>query len=337
MRDFAEEVAAARPRVTAVVERLVDGEAEDVVQDAVLRAYLSLSTLRELERFAAWLTGIAVNVAKMRLRRRALERRAVALGPAPPEPPDERELLELVRGAVELLPPGQREVVLLHYVDDLSCDEIARLVDSSPGAVRVRLHRARAQLRRELAPHAPRPRRKERAMVELKLEDVLVRVVEDGRPTQTCVVLLREAEGARLLPIWIGAPEGAGLAYRLHGDAPPRPLTSDLMADLVRATGARVERVAITALREQVFYATIAIGGEELDARPSDALNLAARVGAPVLVADDVLAESALDDGDLARRLDDESQEGGFTFPPGEWRSLSAELLRELHPLPPSR
>lgn len=339
MRSFSEEVAAARPRVLAVAERLVGDEAEDIVQEAIVRAYLSLSTLRDPERFAAWLTGIAVNVAKMRLRRLTLERGAVAVGAAAPAlPPDDRELLKLVRDAVELLPPGQREVVLLHYVDDLSCEEIARLVDSSPGAVRVRLHRARAQLRRELAPHAPdQPRRKEQPMVEMKLEDVLLRVGEDGQPTSTCVVLLREMDGRRLLPIWIGAPEGAGLAYRVHGDSPPRPLTSDLMADLVRAAGAQVERVAITALREQVFYATISVAGDELDARPSDALNLAMRVGAPILVAEEVLAGEGVDDAAVARRLEEVPATTGFPLPAGEWRSLTADLLATMHPFPPRK
>src|SRR5204863_950312 len=121
---------------------------------------------------------------------------------------DERELFEVVRHAVELLPPAQRDAVLLHYVDDLSCEEIARLLGTTAGAVRVRLHRARAQLRRELAAVAPLPRtsrRKERVMVELKLEDVLVRVAPDD-PSKTVsdqrIVLLREDGADRILPIW---------------------------------------------------------------------------------------------------------------------------------------
>src|ERR671939_248481 len=86
------------------------------------------------------------------------------------------EVLDVVRRAVELLPPGQRDVVLMHYVDDLSCEEIARLLGTSPGAVRVRLHRARAQLRQELAPLAPVPLEttKEERMVPVRVEDVIV-------------------------------------------------------------------------------------------------------------------------------------------------------------------
>jgi len=337
----AEQVAAARPRVLRVVERLLGDDAEDVVQEAALRAFLSLSALRDVTRFESWLCGIALNLAKMRLRREATHARAVALAAGSASntvlPGEERELLALVRDAVGVLPPGQRDVVLMHYVDDLSCEEIARLLETSPGAVRVRLHRARAELRRELAPLAPVPMRKETIrMTEMTLEDVLVHVPEEDparRPEQT-VVLLRERDGDRRLPIWIGAPEAAALAFRLHGDAPPRPLTSDLMAELVRALGGRVEHVTVTRLEEKVFYARVAVDGQELDARPSDAINLAVRTGAPIQVEAAVLEEASVDEEELARCLDEKTREAGFDLPPGRWTSLSAELLRSFHTFP---
>ena len=76
-------------------------------------------------------------------------------------------------------------------------------------------------------------------MIEVNLEDVFIRVAPDD-PAQPVseqrVVLLREADGERLLPIWMGAAEGNALAFRLTGGAPPRPLTSDLMVDLLRVT-----------------------------------------------------------------------------------------------------
>jgi len=337
---FAEQVAAARPRVLRVAERLVREDAEDVVQEAVLRAFLALSSLRDAARFESWLCGIAVNVAKLRLRRTAIHARALAVA-APNETvflTEERELLQLVRDAVEVLPPGQRDVVLLHYVDDLSCEEIARILGTSPGAVRVRLHRARAQLRLELAPLAPTPLRKETTgMTEMTLEDVLVHTSDgdSGRRPEQAIVLLRERDGERRLPIWIGAPEGAALAFRLHDGAPPRPLTSDLMAELVRALGGRIEQVAVTRLEEKVFYASIRVDGRELDARPSDAINLAVRTGAPILVDPNVLEEAALPPESLERRLEERTREVGLELPPGRWTSLSTELLRAFHAWPP--
>ncbi len=325
---FAERVAVARPRVTAVVARLVGDDAEDVVQEATLRAFLSLSQLRDPERFEAWLCGIALNVAKMRLRRAAMHVRAVGALAVAEVDGGERELLDAVRDALELLPPGQRDAVLLHYVDGLSCDEVAALVGSTPGAVRVRLHRARAQLRRELAPHLmPVPPPKEEPMIEMTLDDVLVRVREDDPlklEDHRAIVVLREKGGERVLPIWIGTPEGASLAYRLTGSAPPRPMTSDLMAELLRVTGSRVERVSITELRDQTFYAAIVVDGQDVDARPSDAINLAVRVAAPILVAEAVL---------------DEVARGEHAAPPADegWTSLSAELLADLHKGPPPK
>ena len=340
---FAALVEPHRPRLTAFLERLLGSrdEAEDAVQETLLRAYLGLAGLRRPDHASGWLFGIAVNVARMRLRSRAAHARAVQslnalpLGPSPAQAADQRELVTTVKDAVGLLPEGQREVVLLHYVDGLSCEEIGAILGRSPGAIRVRLHRARRQLRAELAQFAPR--RREVEMIEMTLEDVLVRVAPDDPnrvESDQRVVLLREAGDRRLLPIWIGSPEGNALAFHLHDEETVRPMTSDLLAELVRVTGARIDRIAITELREKTFYAeiTVAVNGrtEELDARPSDAMNLALRIGAPILVAETVLDEAGLSEGDLPDELDRLAETVGPALPAGEWRSLSAELLRAL-------
>jgi RNA polymerase sigma factor (sigma-70 family) len=338
---FAHLVRHNRVRVEAVVRRLLPREeAEDVSQEALLRAYLGMSTLRDPDRFVGWLCGIAVNLAKMRLRRLALQRR-VAVGATEAVVEDDRELLRAVQDAVDLLPTGQRDVVLMHYVDELSCEEIARLLGTTSGAVRVRLHRARAQLRRELAPLAPVPlptKKEEVAMVEMKVDDVLVRVAADEQEVLggQRIVVLAEREGNRLLPIWIGAPEGDALALRLSGDATPRPMTFDLMAELVRTTGARIDQVTVTALRETTFYATVAVAVDgridEVDARPSDAINLAIRVGASIFVERGVLADHGVAREALSDKLARDEEGGKVDVPPGEWASMSTELLARLHP-----
>jgi len=342
---FAALVDGAREQATMVVARMLgdSDHVEDVVQDALVRAYLGLSQLRRPASFAPWLCGIAVNVAKMHLRRRAAERRALAGTAAAAAAPEEHELLELVQDSVALLPSGQREVVLLHYVDGLSCDEIAAVLDRSPGAVRVRLHRARAQLRARLAPlaHEPPTTKEERPMVEMTLDDVLVRVADDD-PTKLVnddrVVMLKEKGGERVLPIWIGPAEGNMLALPLTGETTARPVTPDLMAEIVRATGARVERVAVTSLRDNTFFAgvTLGVGGrvEELDARPSDAINLAVRVGAPIFADAAVLDETATTTEDFPERVERDAAQQGRAVPPGAWRSLSAELLHALFTAP---
>jgi RNA polymerase sigma factor (sigma-70 family) len=341
---FAELVDGHRERLQLLVVRMLgDGsEAEDVVQETLLRAYLGLTQLREPASFGGWLAGIALNLARMTLRRRAAYARALArVAPAQvPDAVEERDALHLVREAMDVLPPGERSVVALHYLDGLSCDEIAAVLDRSPGAVRVSLHRARARLRKELAPFGPRP--KEETMTAVRIEDVLVRVAPDDADKvvgDQRIVLLKEADGERVLPIWVGAPEGNALAFRLRGESSFRPMTSDLLAELVRLSGSRVEGVAVTRLHENVFFAaiTLTVSGrtEELDARPSDALNLAVRTDAPIVVAEDVLDSSAVPAEQLPAKLE-EDEPDWIELEPGEWRSLSAELLQALH-RPPRR
>jgi RNA polymerase sigma factor (sigma-70 family) len=329
---FADEVAVVRPRVTAVVARLVGDEAEDVVQEAVLRAFLSLSQLRDSDRFESWLCGIALNVAKMQLRRAATETRVLAAAGSrvtfeEPEP------LADVRDAVALLPSAQRDAVLLHYIEGLSCEEIATALGSTPGAVKARLHRARVDLRRRLAPHAPAPlKRKEFPMIEMALEDVIVRVDADDPEKLVWdhrIVVLREQEGLRRLPIWMGAGEGNALALHLHQATTPRPVSADLMAELVRLLGGAVEQVAVTKLEGKTFYAEVTVDGQTVDARPSDAINLAVRTGAPVVVSATVLDEAGIESN--AAQVDVPE---GADVPPGEWRSLTKDLLTTLYSPP---
>ena len=106
--------------------------------------------------------------------------------------------------------------------------------------------------------------------------------------------MLREAEGAgRVLPIFIGGPEATAIAFALEEVETPRPMTHDLMKDLLDEVGARIERIVVTELREATFYAEIvlSVAGQvhSVSARPSDAVALAVRYGAPVFAEEGVL------------------------------------------------
>ena len=113
------------------------------------------------------------------------------------------------------------------------------------------------------------------------------------------IVLLKTADGNKFLPIWIGHPEAAAILMKLQSQAPPRPMTHDLVSDMLEQLGARVTHVAVTELRENTFYAQITVqqdGSEiEIDSRPSDAIALAVRAEAPIFVADEVIDESAIE------------------------------------------
>jgi bifunctional DNase/RNase len=113
------------------------------------------------------------------------------------------------------------------------------------------------------------------------------------------IVLLKTVEGNRFLPIWIGHPEAAAILMKLQNAATPRPMTHDLVTEILMQLDAQVVRVAVTELRESTFYAQVTIqqdGSEiEVDSRPSDAIALAVRAEAPIFVADEVIEESAIE------------------------------------------
>jgi uncharacterized protein len=115
-------------------------------------------------------------------------------------------------------------------------------------------------------------------------------------PSNQPIVLLRETTGDRYLPIWIGAVEATAIAFAQQGVVPPRPLTHDLMKDLIGATGNELSEVRITEMRDGVFYAVLVLSsGAEVSARPSDSIALALRTGSRIVCADDVLDEAGLE------------------------------------------
>ncbi|QNN52697.1 bifunctional nuclease family protein [Nocardioides mesophilus] len=115
-------------------------------------------------------------------------------------------------------------------------------------------------------------------------------------PSNQPIVLLREVGGDRYLPIWIGAVEATAIAFAQQGVVPPRPLTHDLMKDMIAATGNDLSEVRITEMKDGVFYAVLVFGsGVEVSARPSDAIALALRTGSRIVCADDVLDEAGLE------------------------------------------
>lgn len=130
-------------------------------------------------------------------------------------------------------------------------------------------------------------------LVEMQIESVRVHMLSNRH-----VVILKDAEGDRYLPIWIGAWEASAIAMRLQGLSAERPLTHDLFAAALERLGVRVERVVISELSEETYHAQIHLEREgvqvEVDARPSDALALAVRAEVQIFAAEDVLAQAGL-------------------------------------------
>ena len=133
-------------------------------------------------------------------------------------------------------------------------------------------------------------------MVEMTLVGVRVEL-----PTNNPIVLLREADGEhRVLPIFIGAVEATAIAFALQGVVTQRPMTHDLLRDVLQSLAVQVERVVVTELKEGTFYAELTLtreGGEPVtvSSRPSDAIALAARLGTPIYADEAVLEEAAIE------------------------------------------
>jgi bifunctional DNase/RNase len=113
------------------------------------------------------------------------------------------------------------------------------------------------------------------------------------------IVLLKTADDDKFLPIWIGHSEAAAILMKLQGATPPRPMTHDLLTDVVSELQGEVVKVVVTEMRENTYYARITIvqnGREvEIDSRPSDAIALAVRCDAQIFATDDVIEESGID------------------------------------------
>jgi uncharacterized protein len=159
-------------------------------------------------------------------------------------------------------------------------------------------------------------------MVEVRLTAVRVDV-----PSSTPVVLLQELAGARSLPIFIAPPEATAIAYALQGVEVPRPMTHDLMKNIIESLGARVERIVVTELRDSTYYAEIQfeIGTRRLgvSSRPSDAIALAIRTGAPLFVEDELMAEAG-----VVVEVEEDGEEEGAEELVGEFR----EFLDSIRP-----
>jgi RNA polymerase sigma factor (sigma-70 family) len=294
-------------RVAGVLEA-----AQDIVQEAMLQAYLSLDDLRNPASYRSWLYSIVLNRAKSYLRSRKrmnldgnsiehafLENSwyANSLLKDPQQSLIERELHEKILQAVDGLPPAHRETARLYYYESLTLQEIAAITGASPGAIKVRLHRARNQLRKKLQGTYPemgltmKPIEKEPKMTRVEIFDIIKR-------DEKYIVILKVPDQETYLPIWIGAIEGNAIAMGLRAFPIQRPMTFDFIVRLLETFDAVLEEVRVETLKHTTFYgiAQIRMGDKvkPVDARPSDVIALAVRTGSPILVAEGVLETAGI-------------------------------------------
>ncbi|MGW6173417.1 bifunctional nuclease family protein [Arthrobacter sp. NPDC055138] len=141
----------------------------------------------------------------------------------------------------------------------------------------------------------------------LELEVVGVRI---ELPSNQPLVLLKETDGERHIPIWIGAPEASAIAFAQQGIKPPRPMTHDLLNDVVEALGRSITEVRLVTVQDTVFFAELVFdGGATVSSRASDAIAVALRVPCPIYCADEVMEEAGVK---IAEASDDD-ESGGET------------------------
>ncbi len=130
-------------------------------------------------------------------------------------------------------------------------------------------------------------------MIEMCIDSIRVSLMNYQR-----VVILKEKVAERYLPIWIGPAEADAIAVKLQGVSVPRPLTHDLLSSVIESLGASIDSIIVRDLKKDTFYAKIILhvdGGQmEIDSRPSDALALAVRVGAPIFVEEGVMDKAGI-------------------------------------------
>lgn len=130
-------------------------------------------------------------------------------------------------------------------------------------------------------------------MIEVKIDSIRVSLMSQHR-----VVVLKETDSDRYLPIWIGPFEADAITLQLQGVQVARPLTHDLLKSIIDQMGAKISHIIVTELKNDTFFAHIVMDLDgkniKIDARPSDAIALAVRVNAPLFVADQVMEEAAI-------------------------------------------
>jgi RNA polymerase sigma factor (sigma-70 family) len=296
--------------------------ARDAAQEAAIAAMTDVERLRSPDRFGAWFCGITLNVARRWLRQLRSEVPGLPSDPQSDgaDPADVAEIADTgarVRHAIAALADGQQDAVRLFYLQGLSHREVAEELGISVGAVKARLHQARAALAPRLAPFKTTREREAKTMTSAEAAqwtEVTVTGIGRGQRTDReepdYVMLLDERDGDRRLPIWIGPAEATVLALAIQSVEMPRPFPYKMAAGLVEAAGSRINEVRITKLTDSVFYAVVEVQGptgapgpREVDARPSDAVNLAVVAGAPIRVNTELFSAAVAPAGSAGREV----------------------------------
>lgn len=309
---------------SCIALRLVPNEeiAHELVQEAMLQAYLSLDHLRDDTRFKSWFYGIVVNVCRHFLSHQRIK--AVSLNSPqgnwlcealsdksfyadPQEIVEEQELQQLVREAVDMLSPRNRDAAVLFYYDNLSTQEIAAYLGISLTAVRNRLYKARDQLRghlKSLSPqmqpvflHTVKTERRNDIMIKV----TIARMVQEQ---SRLLLLFLDEHQQWAMPYWIwydGKATSTTLLRLRHDEYSEafQPLTLDFITNILNALGATLEALHLDTLRGTKLYAIVHLRVQgklhRIKASINDALTLALCLDCPLFIAKETFESIGID------------------------------------------
>jgi RNA polymerase sigma factor (sigma-70 family) len=336
------------------------------LQESFLQAYLELHSLKQPAYFGTWLYRITLNLARMHWRSGAkyqvhIDNLGLALttGEWPNDQSvrldkliEHRELHRQLATAIGNLPPAEQEAIRCVYLEGLSHREAAEVTATSLSAIKVRVHRGRERLRTLLqAEYDPKKQitpKKEMTMIEVTVHDAQAMFNENKMPLNEAleqyeqlelqndqtilgahrVILLKEKDGNRVLPMWIDSFEGADIVHQVKNMKFKRPRTFDLMRSLLEKAGIQATQFTVSRLHETIFYGTLRVENNgqtvELDCRPSDGISLALRLDAPLFVDSQVMQEAGLqpDENGLYDFIADCPPDSPLNATAGLWRSL---------------
>ncbi|QBD76548.1 sigma-70 family RNA polymerase sigma factor [Ktedonosporobacter rubrisoli] len=313
--------------------------ARDLVQEAILQAFLSLDHLQDPTRFKNWLYGIVFNVCR-NWRRTVAQRPSLSLEAQEEETLHQRlfsyrsgelsvdpltmietdELRRLVQEVLQLLSPKNRLVAQLFYYEELSVQAIASHLNISQTAVKNRLHKGREQLRTHLLPLYPELayRGTNRSVEEKMIPVTVARVVQQDTQARSAVILV-DRHKQRAMPLWF--PQQENMTLRQHmqmfsmfsqQDRVAEPTTLDLMVAMLTSLGSEIKKVEIDAFQGHILYAQLSLrssrGKQTLKAHLNDALPLAVQLHCPFFVSGEVWRQRGIDlqgkGATLAEQLD---------------------------------
>ncbi len=290
-------------------------DAQDLTQEAFVLAYQDLYQLREPSKFASWLNQVTRNVCRMWLRKKNDNLLSIEDAsevdfidqktPSPLEEMEKEEMRQFVRQAINTLSERNRLAVTLFYMDGLSYKDIGDFLGISVSTVKSRLHEARKQLKEEFF-KVVKKNFEEHKLPQDFADKVLCEVsvlsiAMDDNNQQPIVFLANKEDDLQRLPIWIGIPESQAIERALQGQETPRPMTHDLVANILRECGIKLTAAVVAEIRETTFYGKLILdsNGEvkAIDSRPSDAIAIALRMNAPIFVEQSVLDQNGISSG----------------------------------------